>query len=79
MNKTDKILIFGSEGMVGACILRKLKELGYKNLLIPTIKQLDLTNQNKVTEYFYNNEPDYVFFLAARVVRTSFYSRWQRN
>lgn len=67
MKKTDKILILGANGMVGKVLVKKLKKQGYLNLLTPTSKQLDLTNQEQTQNYFCNNEPDYVFFLAAKV------------
>ena len=33
MKKNEKILILGSSGLVGSALLRKLKFIGYKNLL----------------------------------------------
>jgi GDP-L-fucose synthase len=67
MKKSARILITGNEGMVGKSLIKKLSSLGYKNLLLPKLKQLDLRNQKHVEEYFRNNKIDYVFHLAARV------------
>ena len=50
--KKDKILIAGSNGMVGSAIVRALKSSGYKNLLTPSRKELDYTNKEKVIKYF---------------------------
>ena len=67
MNKTDKILILGSRGLVGSAILRALKEQGYTKLLHPVREELDLLNQSTVEKYFEAHRPDYVFMAAAKV------------
>jgi GDP-L-fucose synthase len=67
MRKSDKILVTGANGMVGSQLVKKLKELGYINLLTPTSKDLNLTDQVKLDDYIFHNEPDYVFHLAAKV------------
>lgn len=67
MQKTDKILITGSTGMVGSSLIRLLKQLGYQDLLYPTRKELDLRAQSHVQDYFKRHHPDYVFHLAAIV------------
>jgi GDP-L-fucose synthase len=67
MNKTDKILILGSRGLVGSAIQRVLEEEGYTNLLTPKRDSLDLLNQKAVLDYFEHNRPDYVFMAAAKV------------
>ena len=58
--KKDKILIAGSNGMVGSAIVRALKSSGYKNLLTPSRKELDYTNKEKVIKYFKNKKIDIV-------------------
>lgn len=65
MNKTDKILILGSRGLVGSAIVRSLKEQGYTNLLHPVREELDLLKQDDVYKYFENHNPSYVFMAAA--------------
>lgn len=67
MNKTDKILILGSRGLVGSAILRLLKEQGYTSLLHPVREGLNLLNQTAVEKYFETHQPDYVFMAAAKV------------
>jgi len=67
MNKTNKILVLGSRGLVGSAILRSLKSEGYENILHPIRTELDLLNQNDVLSYFESNRPDYVFLAAAKV------------
>lgn len=53
--------------MVGASIVRKLQDLGYKALILRTHSELDLTNQKKVNSFFTKEKPHYVFLTAARV------------
>ena len=67
MNKTDKIYIAGHKGMVGSSILRLLRLKGYKNLILRSSNELDLTNQQDVTNFFQLEKPDYVFLAAAKV------------
>ncbi len=67
MEKTAKIFVAGSNGMVGSAIVRKLKSEGFSNLLLTTSKELDLRNQQDVTDFFSTNKPEYVFLAAAKV------------
>lgn len=67
MHKNSVILITGSSGMVGSALVRRLKYLGYRNLLTPTSKDLDLRNQNDVDNYFKKNNIEYVFHIAGKV------------
>ena len=52
MNLHDKIYIAGHKGMVGSAIVRKLELRGFTNLIIRTHKELDLTNQGEVQNFF---------------------------
>jgi GDP-L-fucose synthase len=67
MEKYDKIYVAGHRGMVGSAVLRKLQEEGYQNILTRTSSQLDLRNQQAVTDFFGEEKPDYVFLAAAKV------------
>ena len=67
MEQTAKIYIAGHRGLVGSAILRTLTKQGFTNLLIRTSKELDLTDQNAVTEFFAAEKPEYVFLAAAKV------------
>ena len=67
MNKSDKIYIAGHRGLVGSAIVRNLEKNGYINLLLRTSKELDLTNQADVNQFFETEKPDYIFLAAAKV------------
>ena len=53
--------------MVGSAILRKLKNLGYKNIITVDKKDLNLEDANKVTDWFVDCKPDIVIIAAAKV------------
>jgi GDP-L-fucose synthase len=67
MNKDSKIFVAGHNGMVGSAIVRKLKELGYTKIVTKSRKELDLTNQFQVNQFFHFERPEYVFLAAAKV------------
>ena len=67
MEKSDKIYVAGHTGMVGAAIVRHLQKNGYKNLLLRTHGDLDLTDQQATKSFFEQEHPDYVFIAAAKV------------
>ena len=67
MEKNAKIYVAGHRGMVGSAIYRKLVKEGYSNLLTRTSAELDLRNQQAVTDFFEAEKPEYVFLAAAKV------------
>ena len=67
MEKNSLIFIAGGRGLVGSAIERRCRALGYRNLLLPAHKELDLCNQQAVDEYFAAKRPEYVFLAAGRV------------
>ncbi len=67
MKKEDKIYVAGHRGLVGSAIVRNLKEKGYTNIIGRTHKELDLTSQAMVREFFEKERPDVVVLAAARV------------
>ena len=67
MEKNAKIFVAGHRGMVGSAIVRKLKNLGYTNIITRTHAELDLCNQADVEAFFAAEKPEYVFLAAAKV------------
>lgn len=67
MDKNSKIYIAGHKGLVGSAIHRDLIKKGYKNLVLRTREELDLTDCTAVEEFFKYERPDYVFLAAAKV------------
>jgi len=67
INKNSKIYIAGHRGLVGSAIVKNLESKGYTNLVYKTHKELDLTNQKAVEEFFESEKPEYVILAAAKV------------
>src|SRR4051812_11478360 len=67
MEKDAKIYVAGIYGMVGSAIAKTLRVNGYKNVIGHSSKELDLTNQKAVFDFFKAEKPDYVFLAAAKV------------
>jgi len=67
MDKKSKIYIAGHRGLVGSAILKNLQGRGFTNFVTRTHKELDLTSQQAVEEFFAAEKPDYVFLAAAKV------------
>lgn len=67
MEKDAKIYVAGHKGMVGSAIVRELNRQGYNNIVTRTHKELDLTRQGKVEEFFIMEKPEYVFMPAGKV------------
>ncbi|MEK7203268.1 MAG: GDP-L-fucose synthase [Patescibacteria group bacterium] len=67
MEKKSKIYIAGHRGLVGSAITRKLKSLGYKNLVLKTKDELNLLDQSAVIDFFNKEKPEFVFLAAAKV------------
>lgn len=67
MNKDDKIYVAGHRGMVGSALVRRLRADGFDRLLLRERKELDLTRQAAVEEFFAGERPDYVLLAAAKV------------
>lgn len=67
MDKKSKIYVAGHRGMVGSAIVRALKFKGFENLIFRTSKELDLTNQIAVKDFFKSEKPSHVFVAAAKV------------
>ena len=67
MNKNSKIYIAGHRGLVGSAIVKNLTAKGYTNLVYKTHKELDLTNQKAVEDFFASEKPQHVILAAAKV------------
>ena len=53
--------------MVGSAIHRKLQEKGFTHFVLKTSKELDLRNQQAVSDFFQAEQPEFVFMAAAKV------------
>lgn len=67
MDKQDKIYVAGHAGLVGSAIVRRLRAMGFENIICRTSMELDLTHQAAVDAFFAEQRPDHVFLCAAKV------------
>lgn len=67
MKKDSKIYVAGHRGLVGSAILENLQSKGYHNIVTRTHKELDLSNQIAVQQFFNIEKPEYVILAAAKV------------
>ena len=67
LSKDSKIYVAGHRGLVGSAIWNNLQQRGYTNLVGRTHKELDLTDQVAVRQFFDEERPDAVVLAAAFV------------
>ncbi len=67
LDKSSKIYVAGHRGLVGSAIWNNLRQRGYHNLVGRTHKELDLTDQLAVRQFFDIEKPDAVVLAAAFV------------
>jgi GDP-L-fucose synthase len=67
MNKDARVFVAGHRGLVGSAIVRRLRALGFGQLLLADRSELDLTRQSQVEEWFAAHRPEVVIMAAAKV------------
>jgi GDP-L-fucose synthase len=67
IGQDSKIYVAGHRGLVGAAVARALEQQGYRNQVLRTHRELDLTDQAAVSTFFEQERPDAVIMAAARV------------
>ena len=67
LDKSSKIYVAGHHGLVGSAIWNNLLQRGYTNLIGRSHKELDLTDQVAVKQFFDEEHPDAVVLAAAFV------------
>jgi GDP-L-fucose synthase len=67
LDKSSKIYVAGHHGLVGSAIWNNLLQRGYTNLIGRSHKELDLTDQVAVKQFFDEERPDAVVLAAAFV------------
>jgi GDP-L-fucose synthase len=62
-----RVFVAGHRGLVGAAVVRALEAAGYRDLVLRTHAELDLTDQTAVRGFFESTRPQAVVMAAARV------------
>ena len=67
MDPSSRIYVAGHRGLVGSAICRRLRQLGYSNLIVRERRELDLFERPAVEAFFADERPEFVFLAAAKV------------
>jgi len=67
MHPDSRIYVAGHRGLAGSAILRALEARGFKNLIVRTHAELDLTDAVATQAFFVQERPEFVFLAAAKV------------
>ncbi|MFL6584697.1 MAG: NAD-dependent epimerase/dehydratase family protein, partial [Chthoniobacterales bacterium] len=67
MDRSEKIFVAGHRGLVGGAVVRLLEAEGFTRLLKRDRRELDLTDERAVDEFFRRERPAIVIFAAAKV------------
>ena len=67
LNRDSSIFVAGHRGLVGSAVVRALDAQGYKHLVVRTRRELDLTDQAAVRQFFSREKPAAVIMAAALV------------
>jgi GDP-L-fucose synthase len=62
-----RIYVAGHTGLVGSALVRALRAAGYRNLILRSHHELELTDQAAVRQFFSRERPEYVVLAAAKV------------
>jgi GDP-L-fucose synthase len=65
--REQAVFVAGHRGMVGSALMRRLKALGYRNLIVADRGELDLRHQEQVVRFFRGRRIDQVYLAAAKV------------
>ena len=67
LKENPKVLVTGSGGVLGAAVLKQLKQNGFHNVIAPRRSELDLLDVNRTFDFIGSHRPDAVIHLASVV------------
>jgi GDP-L-fucose synthase len=67
LNTQPRIYVAGHNGLVGSAIVRTLRAQGHTNIVTRSHRELELTDQAQVRDFFANERIDQVYLAAAKV------------
>jgi GDP-L-fucose synthase len=67
MDGAPRVFVAGHRGLAGSAIVRALEARGRTRLIVRTHRELDLTQQQAVRDFFAAERPDQVVLAAAKV------------
>ena len=79
LKKDLKIFLAGHRGMVGSAIHKSLIKNGFKNIVVRTRADLDLTNQYLTFKFLKKLRPNFVILSAAKVGGINFNKKFKHE
>jgi GDP-L-fucose synthase len=67
LEPNTKVFVAGHRGMTGSALVRRLERGGFRNVLVRSRAELDLTDQRAVNAFLTEHRPAYIFIAAAKV------------
>ncbi|MBN2282922.1 MAG: GDP-L-fucose synthase [Deltaproteobacteria bacterium] len=67
VNRESRIVITGGKGFLGTHLIRKLRERGYRNILVADLPEYNFVDATDVRRMYDELNPDIVIHLAAKV------------
>ena len=67
LSGSNRVFVAGHRGLVGSALLRRLRAMGCTDLVVRDRTELDLRNQEAVTRFFADIQPQFVFLAAGKV------------
>lgn len=67
LHPDSRIYVAGHRGLAGSAILRALETRDFRNLIVRTHAELDLTDATATQAFFVQERPEFVFLAAAKV------------
>ncbi len=65
--RSTRIFVAGHRGLVGSAITRRLRALGFADLVLATSSEVDLRDRGATARFLLKREPEVVVLAAARV------------
>lgn len=79
MDKNAKLYIAGHTGLFGNALYAEAKKRGFKNIVVRSHKELDLTRQEDTERFFAEEKPEYVIMAAGLVGGIDVNSRYMAD
>ncbi|MBZ5627722.1 MAG: NAD-dependent epimerase/dehydratase family protein [Acidobacteriia bacterium] len=67
----ERVVVTGGDSFLGRHLVRKLRDCGRKEIVVPRIEEVDLRERDDIVRVLQKAKPDMVIHLAASVLMVS--------